>query len=137
MDLIGWGGLFLQLEERSTFSGDKHNRSWLPMKNMLLCFLAFLGIIFFELREARSLQVIQQPLGITEKETNVLIAAANNKARSLGYKPEELNFELSKDGRLFKAYFYPKQKKGTVTYGGTLTIYLDQKGRILSFERGI
>lgn len=107
------------------------------MRIMLLLVFSTMSALFFELSESKNSQAIQQPLGITEKEKNTLIEVAYDKARALGYKPEALNLELSKDESGFKAYFYPKQKTGVVIYGGTLTIYLDQNGKILRFIRGI
>ena len=108
------------------------------MRHGLFMVASFLSVFaLYSAQYIRGAQMTHTPLGITEKERNALVEIANNKARALGYKTEELNFELRKENNLFKAYFYPKQKKGTVTYGGTLTIYLDQKGNILRFERGV
>lgn len=79
-----------------------------------------------------------QQLGLTDSEFKQLIDTANKKAKELGYKVEELEFKLSKEGKLFVADYYPKQyyEKG-VTYGGGLTIWLDMKGTIIRFERQI
>ncbi|MBI2989509.1 MAG: hypothetical protein HYY45_22340 [Deltaproteobacteria bacterium] len=108
------------------------------MRNRLLTFASFFTVlVFFSVQDTRGAQVTHTSPGITEEERNVITKIAKNKARALGYKTEELNFELRKEKDFFKAYFYPKQKKGTVTYGGTLTIYLDQKQNILRFERGV
>jgi hypothetical protein len=74
---------------------------------------------------------------ITEKEKKTMTEIATKKARDLGYKPEELNFTLTKEANLFKAQFYPQQKQGMVTYGGTLEIYLDEKGNVIRIKRGI
>jgi len=80
-----------------------------------------------------------QQLGLTDTEFKTLVDAANNKAKELGYKIEELEFSLSKDGKLFVAYYGPKQhyEKKIVIYGGGLIIWLDKKGTIIRFERQI
>lgn len=79
-----------------------------------------------------------QQLGLTASEFKKLIDTANKKAKELGYKVEELEFKLSKEGKLFVADYYPKQhyEKGVI-YGGGLTIWLDKKGTIIRFERQI
>lgn len=50
-------------------------------------------------------------LGITEKERTMLTEIANKKARELGFNPEQSNFRLTKENDLFKADYWPKEKK--------------------------
>jgi hypothetical protein len=74
-------------------------------------------------------------LGITEEEKIMLIEAANTKAIEMGINPERSNFRLSKEKNLFKADFWPKQKKGEMpVMGGNLSLYFDRKGRTVRVE---
>lgn len=79
------------------------------------------------------------PASVTEIETRTVTEAAHKKARELGYKPEQLEFELTRAGELYVANYYPKQhyEKGVVIYGGGLTIWIEKNGEIVRFQRQI
>ena len=69
-----------------------------------LCAFPFLCVPGSEARAGQN-----QPLGLTDTEFKKLVDAANQKAKERGYKIAEMEFSLSKDGKLFVAQYGPKQ----------------------------
>ena len=71
---------------------------------MFLSVFSFLSVPRFQTRAEQN-----QLLGLTDAEFKKLVNAANKKARERGYKIEELESSLSKEGKLFLACYGPKQ----------------------------
>lgn len=106
------------------------------MSNRLLSFVVYLSIVAFSNINGMS-AMAQGQLDLTEKEVNLLITAAHKKAHDLGYDPKKMMFTLSKEGKLYKLFYYPEPIEGAVIYGGTLTIYLDKNGNVVRFIKGV
>lgn len=70
---------------------------------IFLCVFSFLSVPQFQTWAEQN-----QQLGLTDSEFKKLIDTANKKAKELGYKIEELEFSLSKDGKLCVAQYGSK-----------------------------
>jgi len=81
----------------------------------------------------------QQQLKLSDSEIKIITDAARNKAKELGYKPDQMNIRLSSEGNLFVVDFYPKQQyeNGVVIYGGGITLWIEKSGRVNKFQRQI
>jgi len=100
----------------------------------LLIAIAFLTTVVGISHGISSADPSGEELGITEKEKDMLTEAADKKARDLGFNPERSHFRLTKEKSLFKADYWPKEKKGEIRYGGNLTLYLNRKGHTVRVE---
>ncbi|GEM_PF-4792488 len=85
-------------------------------------------------REIASSPDIQE--GISTDVARMLVGIATERAESLGYKTNLLNHTVRETQGVFSVTFYPKPKKGVVTFGGGLVVYMNETGKIIKVEHG-